>query len=164
MAVLKSFFLCVWKVVDHFCNFQVFFCFFFADQCSQTIDNCWWPTLYLQCCISGSSQDVNVSSWLILMVPFNEELISFSTKSMIWVIGWFETKSMIWVWLPLFKTATQSVKLCTSPFLKVSASFILANDHWLQWQSCSLNFFLSFHFCLFCKLCRNSFLYLCNML
>ena len=153
----------MWKVVDHFCNFQAFLVFFcrpiFSNNQQLLITN---P--YLQCCISGSSQDVNVSSWLILMVPFNEELISFSTKSMIWVIEWFETKSMIWVWLPLFKTATQSVKLCTSPFLKVSASFILANDHWLQWQSCSLNFFLSFHFCLFCKLCRNCFLYLCNML
>ena len=32
--------MCV-KVVSHFCNFQVFF----ADQCSQTIDNCRWPTI-----------------------------------------------------------------------------------------------------------------------
>ena len=44
LAILKSFVcvcVCVWKVVGHFSNFQVFF----ADQCSQTIGNCRWPTV-----------------------------------------------------------------------------------------------------------------------
>ena len=31
----------MWKVVSHFCNIQVFF----ADQCSQMINNCQWPTV-----------------------------------------------------------------------------------------------------------------------
>ena len=109
------------------------------------------------------SQDVDVSSWLILMAPFYRELISFLTKSMILVIG------LLRVWLLLFESATQSVTPCTSPFLLASTPIILANCHWLCWQYCSFNIkmspnskflLLSFHFCLVYKLCRNSFLHL----
>ena len=117
--------------------------------------------------ISGSSQDVDVSSWLILMASFDGESISFSTKSTILVIAFLR------VWLPLFESAKRSVTLRTSSFLSASTPIILDNGHWLCWQSCSCNItmlptskflFLSFHFCLVCKLCRNSFLHLCQKL
>ena len=52
--------------------------------------------------ISGSSQDVDISSWLILMAPFDGESISFSTKSTILVIG------LLRFWLPLCESATQT--------------------------------------------------------
>ena len=83
--------------------------------------------------ISGSSQDIAISSWLILMAPFDGESISFSTKSTILVIG------LLRVWLPLCESATQSVTLRTSPFLSASTPIILANGHWLCRQSCSFN-------------------------
>ena len=63
---------------------------------------------------------------------------------------------------------------CNTLHITVSVGvkpIILANGHWLHWQSCSFNitmsptsklFLLSFHFCLLCKLCRNSFLHLCQ--
>ena len=52
--------------------------------------------------ISGSSQDFDISSWLILMAPFDGESISFSTKSTILVIG------LLRFWLPLCESATQT--------------------------------------------------------
>ena len=112
--------------------------------------------------ISGSYQDVNVSSWLIPMAPFDGWSISLLTRSRILVIG------LLRVWLLLFKSATRSVTLRTSP-MSASTPIILANCHWLRWQSCSFNItmsptskflLLSFHFCLVYKLCRNSFLHL----
>ena len=112
--------------------------------------------------ISGSSQDVNVSSWLILMAPFDGESISFAR---FWLLVFKRA------WLPLFESATRSVTLRTTPFLSASTPIILANDYWLHWQFCSFNItmsptskflLLSFHFCLVCKLCRNTFLHLCQ--
>ena len=100
-----------------------------------------------------------------LKAPFDGEFISFLTKITILVI------SLLRVWLPLFESTAQSVALHTSQFLLVSTPFILANGHWLHWLSCSFNItmspmsnflLLSFHFCLVCKLCRNSFLHLCQ--
>ena len=115
--------------------------------------------------ISGCFKNVDASSWLILMAPFDWESISFSTKSTILVI------SLLRVWLPLFESATRSVKLRTSTFLSASTQIILANGHWLHWQSRFFNItmsptlkflLLSFHFCLVSKLCINSFLHLCQ--
>ena len=102
-----------------------------------------------------------VSSWLILMAPFDGESILFSTKSTNLVIG------LLKVCLPIFESATWSVTLCTSWFLSASTPIILANGHWLCWQSYSFNImsptskFLLwlFHFYLVCKLCRNPFLH-----
>ena len=99
------------------------------------------------------------------MALIDGELISFLTKSMILVI------SLLRAWLPLFESATQSVTLCTSPFLAASTIIVLANGQWLHQQSCSFNvavsptskfLLLSFHLCLVCKLCRNYFLHLCK--
>ena len=71
----------------------------------------------------------------------------------------------------LRRNAKTSKTLHTSLFLSASAPIILANGHWLHWQSCSFNItmsqtskflLLSFHFCLDCKLCRIYFLHLCQ--
>ena len=95
-------------------------------------------------------------------------ILTYSDGSLRWRIDFI---GLLRVWLLLFESATQSVTLCTSPFLLASTPIILANCHWLCWQYCSFNIkmspnskflLLSFHFCLVCKLCRNSFLHLCQ--
>ena len=99
-------------------------------------------------------------------------ILTYSDGSLRWGIDFKSTIlviSLLRVQLPLFESATQSVTLHTSPFLSASTPIILANGHWFRRQSCSFNItmsptskflLLSFHFCLVCKLCRNSFLHL----
>ena len=77
----KILFVCVWKVVGHFCNFQVFF----ANQCSQTIGSCRWPTIICNADCDAKYSDILWGSSHICCCLFLK--ITFCEKSSSWKTG-----------------------------------------------------------------------------